>query len=122
MLSKSALKGMSLALRFVCSFKTGAYKWDPVGQKLTVSKELKDRFLFFLSTAFIHFHFLYTSFRVVHNVLFRGGSTTTFLLQLTLVGQAGLSVSCQLNTVLRPVEMAEFITGFLQSDRKLTSK
>ena len=122
MLSQATLNAIFLSLRLVCTFRAGPYVWNQQDQKLHVSNKKSKKFGFYFVTCFVSIHFSFVLFRAVQSILFLNASPAKFLLQLTLVGQASLSLACQLNTFFQTEEAANFITSFLQYEQELTSK
>lgn len=122
MLSKATYKGMYLAFRILIWFKTGPFDWNYERKKLTISKKWHVRFGFYLTTSFVIFHFSFALFRSIQSVLFLNAPPAMFLLQLAVVGQAGLTISCQVNTFLYSRDTANFVTTFLEMEQGFTSK
>ena len=122
MLSKASLRAIYLSIRILCMFRAGPFEWNQQDQKLLYSTKKSTRIGFYLITIFVPFHFSFVLFRAVQSFLFLNASPAKFLLQLALVGQASLSLSCQLNTFFQQTETANFVTSFLHHEQYLTSK
>ena len=120
MLSQATLKALFLSIRILCMFRAGPFEWNQEDQKLLVSRKRSKRIGFYLFTSFVVFHFSFVLFRAVQSILFLNASPATFLLQLALVGQASLSLCCQLNTFFKRTESAYFVTSFLQHEQEMT--
>ena len=118
------MTALRLIISLVCIFKAGPFSWDSRKQRVSLLICPFSKFVVWGIAAFIFLHFGYASFRSVQSILFLGGSATSFLLQLTMVGQAGLSFVCNLNTILRPTQMAEFLNQYLylQADHTIAGK
>jgi hypothetical protein len=120
MLAKNSLKALSLAMTITCFFRAGPFVWNSKSAKLSVHQKRRSKVVSYMVSAFICSHFVFIISRSVYALLVLGGSISKFLLQLTMVGQIGLSVSCNFNTLVRPYQMIEFTNQFLILDKQLT--
>jgi len=119
MLSESTHKLIIISTKIFCCIPSGPYFYQQ--KKLYYSRDFSHRLRFFLVTAFVVFHFFFVLFRSVQSVLYLNASAPTFLLQLAIVGQAGTSISMQLNTFFRAPELLDHFNALLQVDGELTS-
>jgi len=120
MLSHVTLKAISLTLALTCAFKAGPYTFNSCTYRLNMETRKGHRTVFHICSAFTILHFTYVLFRSLNAVLFHGDSAISFMVQLVIVSQAGLSVVCNLNTAFRSTEMADFINQYLFSDFRFT--
>ena len=122
MLANHSIQALSLAVRLACFFKAGPYLWDSQQKRISMDTKKSSKLCFWIVSGFLAGHFTFVFIRSVYAFVFLSGSTTKFLLQLSMVASIALSVSCSLNTICRSRQMAEFTNFLLIVDEELTSK
>jgi len=123
MLSVRAYAALKFCIQISNIFKSASFVLDSKNMKVTVkSNTIASKYTPFLSISFVIAHFLFILFRSIQSYLYFGDSSSKMLLQLTLLAQSGLSLSCHLNTFALPEELALFLTQMLQTDHQLSSK